>query len=119
MRQDREGRVRHLTDFLPFDTVVPLRSGTEYYEAALNAVENPSRIGAALRGKSMRTFSAAEFASIARAGLAETLDAARAHGSEYSDSRMDPSMEALIRAPRDEQERRTMQMLSNRPLTRC
>ena len=69
MRQDREGRVRHLTDFLPFDTVVPLRSGTEYYEAALNAVENPSRIGAALRGKSMRTFSAAEFASIARAGL--------------------------------------------------
>ena len=116
MRQDREGRVRHLTDFLPFDTVVPLRSGTEYYEAALNAVENPSRIGAALRGKSMRTFSAAEFASIARAGLAETLDAARAHGSEYSDSRMDPSMEALIRAPRDEQERRIMQMLSNRPL---
>ena len=106
----------HLTDFLPFDTVVPLRSGTEYYEAALNAVENPSRIGAALRGKSIRTISDAEFASIARAGLAEMLDAARAHGSEYSDSRMDPSMEALIRAPLEEQERRIVQMLSNRPL---
>ena len=106
----------HMTDFLPFDTVVPLHSGTEYYEAALNAVENPSLIGAWLRGKSIRNISDAEFAAIARAGLAQTLDAAHAQGSERGDSHVDPSMEALIRAPREEQERRIMQMLINRPL---
>ena len=106
----------HMTDFLPFDTIVPLHSGTEYYEAALNAVENPSLIGAWLRGKSIRNISAAEFAAIARAGLAQTLGAARAQGSERGDSRMDPSMVAFIRAPQEEQERRISQMLVNRPL---
>ena len=106
----------HMTDFLPFDTVVPLHSGTEYYEAALNAVANPSLIGAWPRGKSIRNISDAEFAAIARAGLAQTLDAARAQGSEQGDPRMDPSMDALIRAPQEEQERRISQMLVNRPL---
>ena len=61
----------HLADFLPFDEVVPLRRGTEYYEARLRSVADPKRIGVALQGRSIRTISDAEFGAISCAGLRE------------------------------------------------
>ena len=61
-----------LADFLPFDAVVPLRRGEAFYERRLGAVADPALIGAALRGKSIRTISDAEFGAITCAGLHET-----------------------------------------------
>ena len=106
----------HLTDFLSFDDVVPLHSGTRYYETRLNTVTKPSRIGVALQGKSIRTISDAEFGAIALAGFAETLAPARTHRPEHGESQVDVTLQGLVGVPQEEQERRIVRMLVNRPL---
>jgi hypothetical protein len=42
--------------------VVPIKRGIGFYETMLGEVSNPSRIGAALQGKSIRVISEADFA---------------------------------------------------------
>ena len=106
----------YISDYLEFDQVVPLHSGTQYYEARLNSVTNPSRIGAALQGKSVRTISEEEFGAIALAGLAKTLRQESTHRLEYGESEADRTLQAFVEATPEEQKRRIAQMLVNRPL---
>ncbi|MDE0530821.1 MAG: hypothetical protein OXI01_05120 [Albidovulum sp.] len=60
----------YISRYLEFDQVVPLHGGTQYCEAGLNSIRNPSRIGIALQGKSVRTISEDEFGAIALEGFA-------------------------------------------------
>lgn len=105
-----------VADYLEFDQAVPLHNGIQYYEAHLNSVANPSNIGVALRGRSVRTITEEEFATIALAGLAETLRDDNPHRMEYGKSEADQRLEAFVGAPPEEQKRQIAQMLANRPL---
>jgi len=100
--------------YLPFDVVVPLRGPQGFYETALAAVPDPTRIGAALQGRSVRVIADAEFAAIVRAGLRETLAPENAVRLELDRAHADPETEALLRAPVAEQARRIEQVLVNR-----
>jgi len=112
----REGHsYAHVEGYLPFDVVVPLRGASAYYESRLNAVESPSRIGAALRGRSVRTISDAEFAAIVCAGLAETLDPENPHGFAHADDGDDSSLQPFGDVPLERQARRIVRMLTKRP----
>ena len=44
-----------MAEFLPLDVVVPLRRGAGFYKVRLERVADPSRLGTALQGRSMRT----------------------------------------------------------------
>ena len=105
-----------VADFLPFDGVVPLRRGPSFYEAMLDRVENPSRIGAALQGKSIRNIPEPEFGAIVRVGLRQTLDPKNAIWLELDSLHADADASALVNAPPKEQERRITQMLMNRKI---
>lgn len=105
-----------MSDFLPFDLVVPLRRDLSFYEGMLGKVANPSRIGAALQGKSIRTISDAEFGAITRAGLRETLNPANAIRLELDPRHADGDVLSLVNAPPEEQERRIVQMLVNKKI---
>ena len=105
-----------LSDYLVFDQVVPLHSGTQYYETRLNAVTNPSHIGVALQGKSVRTITEEEFGTITLAGLATTLHEENPHRLDYGKSEAGQILLAFLKATPEEQKRRIAQMLVNRPL---
>ncbi|MBZ9726361.1 HNH endonuclease [Mesorhizobium sp. CO1-1-11] len=100
-------------DYLPFDRPVPF-SGAFYAEAALREIGNPSRVGAYLQGKSIRTISEADFAAIARAGFDETLAPENAVRLELDYRHVDPETLDLLRAPPEDQARRIEQILVNR-----
>ena len=106
----------YVSDYLEFDQAVPLHDGVQYYEARLNSVTNPSNIGVALQGRSVRTITEEEFAAIALAGFAETLHDGNPHRPEYGNSEADLILQAFVDAPPEEQKRRVAQMLVNRPL---
>ena len=55
-----------MTDYLPFDAVVPIRQVGGYYETALNAVGTPSLIGRSLQGRSVRVIPDEDFGTIVR-----------------------------------------------------
>ena len=112
---DPSSSYAHLADYLAFDVVVPLHRKGRYYETRLAAVKNPSRIGVALQGRSIRTISDEEFGAITHAGLAVTLDPANAHGlGEVAGSRIDAELARWIETNPDERERRIAQILVNR-----
>jgi putative restriction endonuclease len=103
-------------DYLPLDRPVPfVRNGT-YAEAALREIPDPSRIGAYLQGKSIRTVSEADFADIVRAGLSETLAPENAVCLELDPYHADAETLDLVQAPPDEQARRIEQILLNRKI---
>lgn len=106
----------YVTDYLEFDQVVPLHDGIRYHEARLNSVPNPSHIGVALQGKSVRTISDGEFGAIVLAGLVKTLHADNPHRLEYGDSEADLNLQTFVDAAPEEQKRQIAKMLVNRPL---
>lgn len=101
-----------LRDHLPFDAPVPLKDGGTYREAALRAVADPSAVGRALQGRSVRPLEEADFAAIVGAGLAGTLDAREALRLGLDPGQLDPATAALLAAP--PAERRVEQVLLNR-----
>jgi putative restriction endonuclease len=105
-----------IADYLPFDRPVPFGSGGAYAEAALRDISNPTKIGAYLQGKSIRTISEADFAAIVRAGLDETLALDNATRLELDPLHVDAQTLELVRAPPDEQARRIEQILVNRKI---
>jgi putative restriction endonuclease len=62
-----------ISNYFPFDEVVPLRHEGGMFEQQFELVGSPLRLGAAMQGKSIRTISEIEFGVIVRAGLDETL----------------------------------------------
>jgi putative restriction endonuclease len=112
------GRAGHsyarMTDFLPFDGIVPLERSTGFYERQLGFVAKRSLIGRTLQGRSVRTVSDIEFGDIVLAGLGETLDPANAIRLELDATHLDTDTLTLLRSPEDEQERKIVQILTNR-----
>lgn len=113
---DSSSSYAYVSDYLEFDQVVPLHNGTQYYEARLNSIANPSNIGVALQGRSVRTITEGEFAAIVLAGLADTLHHENPHRLEFGESDADLILQTFVEATPEEQERRIAQMLVNRPL---
>jgi len=101
-------------DYLPFDRPVPFASKGTYAEAALRQINNPSRVGAYLQGKSIRSVSETDFGSIVRAGLDETLASANAIRLELDPRHVDAETLDLLEALPAEQARRIEQILLNR-----
>jgi len=101
--------------FLDLDHVVPLEGPEGPYEENLRALE-PSRRGAALQGRSVRTISTEAFGAIVRAGLNETLAPENARRLELDQGHVDSSTRELIEAPPIEQERRIEQVLTNKKI---
>ena len=101
-----------LRDHLPFDAPVPLRDGTTYREATLRAVADPSAVGRALQGRSVRPLEETDFAAIVGAGLAGTLDAREALRLGLDPGQLDPATATLLAAP--PADRRVEQVLVNR-----
>ena len=101
-------------DYQPFDRPVPFVNKGVYAEAALREISNPSRVGAYLQGKSIRSVSQTDFAAIARAGLDETLAPANAIRLELDPRHVDEETLDLLEAPPAEQARRIEQILLNR-----
>lgn len=64
-------RYATVTDFLPFDTPVPLRGPYGYWEAPLRALTDIRMIGRTLQGKSVRVIAEDDFAAIVLAGLGD------------------------------------------------
>lgn len=104
-----------VTDFLPFDVVVPLRRAKGFYEKQLDFVPQ-TLLGSRLQGRSIRTISDQEFGEITLAGLSRTLDPANALRVNLDESSVDPETMSLISAPVEEQERRIEQILINRKI---
>ena len=102
--------------FLEFDRPVPLVVGGRYAERPLRELGAPALVGSYLYGKSIRSIDDADFAAIVRAGLAEILDPANAVRLDLD--RLDSEDEArrILDAPPAEQERRIVQVLTNRKL---
>jgi putative restriction endonuclease len=105
-----------MRDFLPFDDIVPLERSTGFYEHQLNFVAKRSLIGRTLQGHSLRTITEIEFGDIVRDGLQETLDPANAVRLELDPAHADPETLALLNASEEEQERRVVQILTNRKI---
>lgn len=104
-----------VTEFLPFDDLVPLAHQGGFYERQLDFVPAKLR-GAALRGKSIRTISNDEFAEIVHAGLRRTLAPENAARLGLDPQQVDPETLSLIVAPGADQKRRIAQILINRPI---
>ena len=63
----------YVTDYLEFPTPVPFVTNGRYAEAPLRAITDPSRVGQAVQGRSMRSILMEDFDAIVLAGLNDTL----------------------------------------------
>ncbi|ESY29205.1 HNH endonuclease [Mesorhizobium sp. M0871] len=68
----------HVADYLDFPTPVPFVNDGRYAETLLRTIVDPSRVGQAVQGKSIRPILIEDFDDIVLAGLSETLDPANA-----------------------------------------
>ena len=105
-----------MTDYRELDEPVPFAHDGRYWESALRLIPDPTRVGAYLQGKSIRTIPDADFAAIIRAGLSETLSAANAIRLELDPRHVDGSTQELLDLPLVVQERRIEQLLMNRKI---
>ncbi|WP_034859481.1 HNH endonuclease [Sinorhizobium sojae] len=105
-----------MAEYQEFDEPVPFFQGGRYWETALLVVADPSRVGAFLQGKSIRTIPESDFAAIVRAGLSETLAADNAIRLELDPRHVDGPTQELLDLPLVDQERRIEQILTNRKI---
>jgi putative restriction endonuclease len=106
----------YVDQFLAFDKLVPMRRNGEYFERLLEVLPDRSKVGVALRGRSVRPLSDQEFATIALAGLNASLAAENAVKLELDPTSTDVETLSLVNAPLEEQERRIEQILLNRKI---
>jgi putative restriction endonuclease len=105
----------YVADYLAFPTPVPFVAGGRYAEAPLRAITDPSRVGQALQGKSMRPILNEDFDAIVLAGLSETLAPQNAIrlGLDFPEAELPPVAAAGMAETVD---RRIEQMLVNRKI---
>ncbi len=101
----------HISDYLEFDQIVPLKSETQYYEDRLNSVDKSSHIGVALQGKSVRSITEEEFGTIVLAGFPETLSQEAHHGLRPEESEIDHTLQTFLESSIEEQKRQVAQIL--------
>jgi putative restriction endonuclease len=104
-----------LENFLPFPTLVPLRIGRRFAEGPLRNLADPSKVGAALQGRSVRPLAEDDFAAIVAAGLAETQAPANAVrlGLDFPAANLPPLTVAGVA---EDSPRRVEPMLLNRKI---
>lgn len=102
-----------LDGYLEFDTVVPLEGPNGPFEERLRTLE-PTKRGAALQGRSIRTISLADFGAIVQQGLDATLAPTNARWLELDPIHVDQPTRDLLEAPPPDQARRIEQVLVNR-----
>lgn len=105
-----------LSSYLPFDTIVPLRNESAFYEQSLEIVGAPKAAGRVLQGKPIRVISDPEFNAIVRDGLCQTLSPDNAIRLGLDESEAGADIEALLHAPHLEQQRRITQIIVNRKI---
>ena len=103
-----------MADYLPFDSLVPFRSGGRYEEGGLRALPRASDVGVSLRGRSIRTLAVEDFASIVLKGLDQTLAPANAIRLELDQGHVDDNTRAILLSDPDMKARRVEQILVNR-----
>ena len=86
-----------LRDYLPFDEPVSLRGPEGYREQSLRDVARPADVGRTLQGRSVRSISEHDFAAIASAGLADTLNPRNARRLDLE--RADESLRGALAEP--------------------
>jgi putative restriction endonuclease len=103
----------YVTDYLAFPDPVPFVVEGRYAEAPLRAIQEPSRVGQALQGKSIRPLAQEDFVTIVLAGLKETLAPENAVrlGLDYSSADLAPPFQYGFA---EDAPRRVEQMLMNR-----
>lgn len=105
-------RILHYQDF---DAPVPYRSADgRFEERFLREMPSAGNAGRLLRGRSVRTLDAGDFASIVRQGLAVTLDPANRIRLDLTPDNLDPAAAELLAEPFPE--RRVEQVLLNRTI---
>ncbi len=103
----------YVEDYLPFPDVVPFATDGRYAESALREIGNPSLVGRAVQGRSIRPIPQEDFAAIAAAGLSETLSPGNA--ARLGLDPTDLELPAFISPGfADEVDRRIEQLLVNR-----
>jgi putative restriction endonuclease len=105
-----------LGDYLPFDAPVPFVGQDGYWETPLRAIGNPSRIGAGVQGRAMRSLDDADFAAIVLAGLNQTLEPANAQRLGPPGGFLEIGEPFMFDVPPIEQARRVEAMLVNRKI---
>ncbi|MBX4883834.1 HNH endonuclease [Rhizobium bangladeshense] len=105
-----------MAEYREFDEPVPFVREGRYWETALLSVQDPTRVGAFLRGKSIRVIPEGDFSTIVRAGLSQTLMPDNAIRLELDPKHIDGPTQELLDLPIQEQERRIEQILLNRKI---
>lgn len=106
----------YVADFLEFATPVPFIQNGRYAEAPLRDISDPSRVGQALQGKSMRPILSKDFEAIVLAGLSETLAPENAVrlGLDFPAADLPPAIE--FPGVAEDFDRRIEQLLVNRKI---
>ncbi|ANL51563.1 HNH endonuclease [Rhizobium phaseoli] len=105
-----------MSEYREFDEPVPFVRDGRYWETALISIQDPTRVGAFLQGKSIRAIPENDFATIVRAGLSHTLMPDNAIRLELDPKHVDDPTRELLDLPIQEQERRIEQILLNRKI---
>lgn len=104
-----------LSRFVEFDRPVPYRDvDGRFAERVLRELDDPSTVGRALRGRSVRALDGVDFAAIVDAGLSDTLSERQAVRLELDAAHIDAATAELLLAPPSE--RRVEQILMNRKI---
>lgn len=104
----------YVSEFRDFATPVPFVIAGRYAEALLRTVSDPSRVGQAVQGKSMRPISDEDFAAIVLAGLSETLAPENATRLDLDYASWEAPTPQMIPGVGEEFARRVEQLLVNR-----
>ena len=105
-----------MTDYLPFDGLVPFSSQRRYEEGPLRALTHRAGVGIALRGKSARPLADEDFAAITLKGLSTTLAAPNATRLHLDAAEIGLAEEAAAAVEPAEKARRVAQLLINRKI---
>jgi putative restriction endonuclease len=106
----------YVEDYLDFATPAPFVTAGRYAEAPLRGITDPSRVGQALQGRSMRPILNADFDAIVLAGLSETLASENAVRLGLDFPAADPSPDPEQPGMAESIDRRVEQMLVNRKI---
>jgi len=111
---DRTHHYAYVSDFQEFPTPVPFVVDGRYAEAPLRGIANPSRIGQALQGKSMRPILPEDFDAIVIAGLSETLSPENAIRLDLDFATVGATDRPKLLGLAEEVDRRVEQLLVNK-----
>lgn len=106
----------YVTDFQEFPTPVPFIANGRYAETSLRTITDPTRVGQALQGRSMRLILAEDFDAIVLAGFRETLSLENAVRLDSGFSTVELPVRPHSPGMAEEIDRRVEQLLIDRKI---